>query len=67
MPTFYGIFFYSFVERFLKNIFVENMQLVFVPLLSLVITVPLTLMVFGPAGVYLGEGFSCSNYLSDGY
>ena len=34
------------------------MQLVFVPLLSLVITVPLTLMVFGPAGVYLGEGLA---------
>ncbi|PHL20113.1 PTS transporter subunit EIIC, partial [Enterococcus faecium] len=55
-----GIFFYSFVERFLKKYIRENMQLVFVPLLSLVITVPLTLMVFGPAGVYLGEGLAAA-------
>ncbi|WP_165037925.1 PTS transporter subunit EIIC [Enterococcus sp. ZJ1622] len=58
MPAILGIFFYSFVERFLKKYIRESMQLVFVPLLSLVITVPLTLMVFGPAGVYLGEGLA---------
>ena len=60
MPAILGIFFYSFVERFLKKYIRENMQLVFVPLLSLVITVPLTLMVFGPAGVYLGEGLAAA-------
>ncbi|WP_270346803.1 PTS transporter subunit EIIC [Enterococcus thailandicus] len=58
MPAILGIFFYSFVEKFLKKYIRESMQLVFVPLLSLVITVPLTLMVFGPAGVYLGEGLA---------
>lgn len=47
MPAILGIFFYSFVEKFLKKYIRENMQLVFVPLLSLVITVPLTLMVLG--------------------
>ncbi|WP_159315058.1 PTS transporter subunit EIIC, partial [Streptococcus pyogenes] len=60
MPAILGIFFYSFVEKFLKKYIRENMQLVFVPLLSLVITVPLTLMVFGPAGVYLGEGLAAA-------
>lgn len=40
MPAILGIFFYSFVEKFLKKYIRENMQLVFVPLLSLVITVP---------------------------
>lgn len=60
IPAILAIFFYSYIERFLKKHIAENMQLVFVPLLSLVITVPLTLMLFGPAGVYIGEGLAAA-------
>ena len=34
------------------------MKLVIVPLVSLVVMVPLTLIVIGPIGVYVGEGIA---------
>ncbi|UJF17359.1 PTS transporter subunit EIIC [Vibrio sp. SS-MA-C1-2] len=42
------------VYRFLKKIFPENVQMVFVPFLSLVIMIPLTAFLIGPLGVWIG-------------
>ncbi|GGE57172.1 PTS transporter subunit EIIC [Priestia taiwanensis] len=55
IPAILAIWFYSYVERVLKKGIKANLQLVFVPLLSLLIVVPFTLMTFGPLGVYIGE------------
>ncbi|MGF1887901.1 PTS transporter subunit EIIC [Photobacterium profundum] len=42
------------VYRFLKKVFPENVQMVFVPFLSLVIMIPLTAFLIGPLGVWIG-------------
>lgn len=55
IPIILSIWVYSYLEKFLKNYIPEGMQLVFVPLIALVIMVPLTVIVIGPIGVYGGE------------
>ncbi|MDO5082451.1 MAG: PTS transporter subunit EIIC [Arachnia propionica] len=44
------------VYRFLKRIFPENVQMVFVPFFSMIIMVPLTAFLLGPIGVWAGNG-----------
>ena len=48
----------SYLEKWLRSWIPTNLQLLFVPLISLFIMVPLTAGVFGPFGVYVGEGIS---------
>lgn len=45
----------ALVYRGLKKIFPENIQMVFVPFFSLLIMVPVTAMLIGPFGIYLGN------------
>ena len=42
------------VYRFLKRVFPENVQLVFVPFLSMLIMIPVTAFLIGPLGVWMG-------------
>ncbi len=66
IPAILAIWFYSYVERFLKKYIPETFQLIFVPLISFVIVVPLTMIVFGPFGVYVGNGIAAViNWLLD--
>ncbi len=58
IPAILSIWCLSYLERFLKKYIIENLQLVFVPMLSLLIMVPITAGIFGPFGVYIGEGLS---------
>jgi len=44
--------------KFLKGIIPENVQLIFVPFLSMLIMIPLTAFVIGPIGVYTGAGLA---------
>lgn len=55
-PIFIAITIYTVLERFLKKITHKNVQLFLVPMLSLMIMVPLTVLIFGPFGVYVGNG-----------
>lgn len=55
-PIFIAIGIYTVIERFLKKIIHKNVQLFLVPMLSLAIMVPLTVLIFGPFGVYVGNG-----------
>ena len=48
----------SYLERWLRKWIPTNLQLLFVPLISLFIMVPVTAGLFGPFGVYVGEGIS---------
>ncbi|MEH7239369.1 glucose PTS transporter subunit IIA [Bacillus sp. JJ1562] len=57
-PIFIAIFVYAALERFLKKVIYKDIQLFINPLLSLIIMVPLTLIVFGPIGTMLGEGLA---------
>ncbi|RMI13627.1 glucose PTS transporter subunit IIA [Cellulomonas triticagri] len=42
--------------RGLKRVFPENVQMVFVPALSMVVMIPVTAFLLGPLGVWLGSG-----------
>lgn len=54
IPIILAVIVLSFLERFLKKIIPEVMQIILVPGLSLLIMVPLTLIVLGPIGIYVG-------------
>ncbi|WP_246772840.1 PTS transporter subunit EIIC, partial [Paenibacillus polymyxa] len=75
-PVFVAIWIFSYVEKYLKKIIYKELQTFLVPLLSLVIKtflvpllslviiVPLTVMIFGPFGVYIGNAIADAiNYL----
>ena len=42
----------------LKKLIPENVQLIFVPFLSMLIMIPLTAFIIGPIGVYVGAGLA---------
>ncbi len=46
----------ALVYRFLKRIFPENVQMVFVPFFSMLVMIPLTAFLIGPLGIWLGTG-----------
>lgn len=55
IPIIFSIWLYSYLGKFLEKHIPQGMQLVFVPLISLVIMVPFTVIAIGPIGVYGGE------------
>ncbi|MFB1049874.1 PTS transporter subunit EIIC [Paraliobacillus sp. JSM ZJ581] len=58
IPAILAVWCQAKLEKFLKKIIAVNIQLLFVSLLTLLIMVPLTAIVFGPFGVYVGEGLA---------
>lgn len=55
-PIFFAISIYAVLDKFLKKTIHKDVQMFLVPMLSLIIIVPLTVIAFGPFGVYLGNG-----------
>ena len=55
LPIIITIWVYSYLYKFLDRKVPETLKLVILPLISLVVMVPLTLIVIGPIGVYVGE------------
>lgn len=55
-PIFIAIFVYAGIDKLLKKVIYKDIQMFINPLISLVILVPLTMLVFGPIGTLLGEG-----------
>lgn len=55
VPIILSIWAYSYLYKFLDAKVPETLKLVIIPLVSLVIMVPLTVIVIGPIGVYSGE------------
>lgn len=55
VPIILAIWAYSYLYKWLDKHIPETLKLVVLPLVSLVIMVPLTVMVIGPIGVYSGE------------
>ncbi|WP_440897457.1 beta-glucoside-specific PTS transporter subunit IIABC [Amphibacillus sp. Q70] len=60
LPAVFGVWFLSYVERFFNKIIPKAFKIVFVPAFTLLIAVPITLMVVGPAATYI------SDYISSG-
>ncbi|MGP0689621.1 beta-glucoside-specific PTS transporter subunit IIABC [Priestia aryabhattai] len=55
-PAFIAIGSYVVLERFLKKVIHKDIQMFLVPMLSLMIIVPLTVIALGPFGIYIGNG-----------
>lgn len=55
IPIFCAIGIYYFIDKWLTKLIHKNLQAVFVPTLSLLIVIPLTILVFGPFGVTAGN------------
>ncbi|SEO88078.1 PTS system, beta-glucosides-specific IIC component [Amphibacillus marinus] len=58
IPIIIGVFILSYVQKFLEKITPEVLKIVVVPGISLFVMVPATFMVFGPIGIYIGNGIS---------
>lgn len=54
-PIFVTIFIYYWVDKLLKKIILKDLQLFLVPMFSLLIMVPLTVILFGPFGTNVGN------------
>lgn len=57
-PAILSILFLAQIERLFTKISPKAIRIFFVPLMSLLITVPVTLVVLGPLGYFIGQGFT---------
>ena len=57
-PVVLGTLFMSVVYKFLQKALPINLRTIFVPLLTMLITVPVTLLVLGPIGYWVGTGLA---------
>lgn len=65
-PIFIAMFVYAPLEKFLKKVIYKDIQMFINPLISLIILVPLTVLIFGPLGNLIGEGLGwIISFLSD--
>lgn len=58
IPILLAMWAFSYLEKGLKKILPSSMQLMLVPLISLVVMVPAILLVFGPVGFFLANGIA---------
>ena len=58
IPILLAVWFMGYVQAFLKKVIPNLLQYFLIPVLTLVITLPVTLMFFGPIGTWIGEGIS---------
>ena len=56
IPIIIAIWVLSYVERFLNKVVPEVIKTIMVPTFVLLIMVPATLLLFGPIGIYIGNG-----------
>ncbi|MBQ1624959.1 MAG: PTS transporter subunit EIIC, partial [Erysipelotrichaceae bacterium] len=57
-PVILGTLFMSVVYKFLQKHLPVNLRTIFVPLLTMLVTVPVTLIVLGPLGYWVGTGLA---------
>ncbi len=57
-PPLFAVALLAPLERFLKRVIPTMLHMVFVPMISLLIMVPLTALAIGPFGILLGRGIS---------
>ncbi|CQR24869.1 PTS system beta-glucosides-specific transporter subunit IIA [Streptococcus varani] len=57
-PAILTVFTYSYLEKFFTKITPKVLRVFFVPMFSMLITVPLTLFILGPLGFNFGQGFA---------
>ncbi|MGL9729076.1 beta-glucoside-specific PTS transporter subunit IIABC [Enterococcus sp. DIV0756] len=57
-PAILTILFYAYVERFFTKYSFKSIRIFFVPMMSMLITVPIGLLILGPLGYNVGSVFS---------
>ena len=62
IPIILAIFILAYVQRFLGKVIPEVLKIIMVPTLSLLLMIPATLLLFGPIGIYLGDGVNWLYY-----
>ncbi|MDQ4454459.1 beta-glucoside-specific PTS transporter subunit IIABC [Enterococcus faecalis] len=62
IPIILAIFILAYVQRFLEKVIPEVLKIIMVPTLSLLSMIPATLLLFGPIGIYLGDGVNWLYY-----
>ncbi len=66
IPILLAVWFMGYVQTFLKKVIPNMLQYFLIPVFTLVITLPVTLMFFGPIGTWIGEAISLfCNLLAD--
>lgn len=64
-PVFIAVAILAVLEKFLKRVCPHNIQMFMVPMLCLLAVVPMTVLAFGPFGVYVGDMIAAGiNWLS---
>lgn len=58
IPILFSIWLLSYVERFFNRLIPASIQMMFSPLLSLMIVAPVMLIFIGPAGIFIGNALS---------
>lgn len=58
IPILLAVWFMGYVQAFLKKVIPNLLQYFLIPVFTLVITLPVTLLFFGPIGTWIGEGIS---------
>lgn len=58
IPILLAIWASSYVEKFLNKVIPSALKLLFVPMLTLLVIVPATLVAFGPVGSLVGQGLA---------
>ena len=57
-PIFIAVAIYAVLDRFLRKVIHKDLQMFINPLISLLIIVPLTVLLFGPFGTYVGDAIA---------
>lgn len=57
-PILIAVSIFSVLDKFLKKVIYKDLQMFLNPLISLAVIVPLTVLIFGPFGTYVGGGLS---------
>ncbi|MFK9091683.1 glucose PTS transporter subunit IIA [Bacillus salipaludis] len=57
-PILIAVSIYAVLDKFLRKVIYKDLQMFVNPLISLAVIVPLTVLIFGPFGTYVGEGLA---------
>ena len=58
IPIIISVWVLSYLQKYLEKYIPEVIKIIIVPMLSMLIMLPVTLYLFGPIGIYIGNGIS---------
>ncbi|HCW54502.1 MAG TPA: PTS beta-glucoside transporter subunit EIIBCA [Clostridium sp.] len=58
IPIIISVWVLSYLQKYLEKYIPEVIKIIMVPMLSMLIMLPVTLYLFGPIGIYIGNGIS---------